>query len=266
MSSSRRSCTTEPKSASEIVGSVPRDLEKIILRCLRKDPARRLQHMDDVKNLLEELKEDVESGKVYSQDTRRQAKRGPFVGIAAVLLFTGATGGVAWWWSKGRLTQPRQPVLTRLTSDSGLTIDPALSADGKLLAYASDRAGEDNLEIWVRHVAEGESVRLTNNPADDHEPSFSPDGSQIAFRSERNPPGVYLTSSLGGEATLVANDGRNPRYSPTANGSPVGLVRQPTVSDSSDSHNWRASAECSSFGRLITPPFLRGGPPMGSAC
>jgi serine/threonine protein kinase len=67
----------EPKSASEIVGSVPRDLEKIILRCLRKDPARRLQHMDDVKNLLEELKEEVDSGKLI-QDTRRDAKRRPF--------------------------------------------------------------------------------------------------------------------------------------------------------------------------------------------
>src|SRR5204863_1061582 len=39
----------EPATVSEITSGVPRDLEKIIARCLRKDPARRLQHMDDVK-------------------------------------------------------------------------------------------------------------------------------------------------------------------------------------------------------------------------
>src|SRR4029077_17581405 len=52
----------EPKAASEISPAVPMELGKIIGRCLRKDPARRTQHMDDVKLVLEDLKEDSESG------------------------------------------------------------------------------------------------------------------------------------------------------------------------------------------------------------
>jgi serine/threonine protein kinase len=54
----------EPHPVSVVVPDVPRDLEKIISHCMRKDPVRRFQHMDDVKTLLEELKEESESGKL----------------------------------------------------------------------------------------------------------------------------------------------------------------------------------------------------------
>ena len=52
----------QPKPPSAIVPSVPSDLEKVILRCLRKDPERRFQHIADVKVALQEIKEDSESG------------------------------------------------------------------------------------------------------------------------------------------------------------------------------------------------------------
>src|SRR5207248_6857896 len=56
----------DPKPVSAVVADTPRDLGKVIIRCLRKDPDRRFQHMGDVKVALEELKEEPESGTLTS--------------------------------------------------------------------------------------------------------------------------------------------------------------------------------------------------------
>ncbi len=57
----------EPQPLSEVSPGVPAELERIIARCLRKDPDRRAQGIADVKLALEELREESESGRVSSQ-------------------------------------------------------------------------------------------------------------------------------------------------------------------------------------------------------
>src|SRR5262249_28059262 len=52
----------DPKPASQIAEGLPRELERIIARCLRKSPERRFQNMADLKVALEELKEESDSG------------------------------------------------------------------------------------------------------------------------------------------------------------------------------------------------------------
>ena len=102
-----------------------------------------------------------------------------------------------------------------MTFDSGLTTDPAVSPDGKLMAYASDRDGSGRLHIWVQQfMAGGQAVQLTRGDAEDNQPAFSPDGSKLVFRSERDGGGIYVIPAIGGEATLVAERGRDPRFSP----------------------------------------------------
>jgi len=109
---------------------------------------------------------------------------------------------------------PTLHALYRITSDRGLSVDPAMSRDGTLLAYASDRSGQGNLDIWVQQLDGSTPVRLTSSEVDEHQPSFSPDGTQIAFRSEREGGGIYVIPTLGGEAKLIAREGQNPRFSP----------------------------------------------------
>jgi Tol biopolymer transport system component len=109
------------------------------------------------------------------------------------------------------------PVLYRLeamTFDLGVTGHPAVSANGELLAYDSDRFDGTNFDIWVQPTGGGDPVRVTTDPADDTDPAFSPDGGRIAFRSEREGGGIYVVPALGGAERLLVPRGHSPRFSP----------------------------------------------------
>src|SRR5207247_8065955 len=85
-----------PKPPRELTPDVPRDLERVILRCLQKDPDRRFQHMADVKVELREIKEESESGPVASAlPARRSRRRCLAAGLAGALMLT-AGGWVLW--------------------------------------------------------------------------------------------------------------------------------------------------------------------------
>src|SRR5262249_24076451 len=85
----------------------------------------------------------------------------------------------------------RPGALVQLTRGSGLSTDPAVSPDGKLLAFVSDWGGK-NVHLWVQQL-DGSfgAVQLTNDDEDVREPAFSPDGSTLVFRSSKNGGGIY---------------------------------------------------------------------------
>jgi Tol biopolymer transport system component len=102
----------------------------------------------------------------------------------------------------------------RLTDESGLATDPAISSDGRWLAFASDRGGTKFLRVWIQPYSGGIPRRLTTGSGDDHEPVFSPDGRHVAYRSESGSGGIYLVAVNGGKPQLLIPNGRTPRFSP----------------------------------------------------
>ena len=194
----------EPKPVSEMA-PVPREFERIIARCLRKDPARRFQHIDDVKIALEELKEESDSGRLLEAERPVVPPRRTWA-LYAALACALALLTAAWiFWRSQRSSGVSSGLsLRQLTQESGYASMPAISPDGKLVAYASDRAGDAGLDIWVQQLNRGaQPIRLTRDKADDMWPSFSPDGGQIVFVSGREGGGVYVMPALGGDERLL---------------------------------------------------------------
>jgi serine/threonine protein kinase/Tol biopolymer transport system component len=206
--------TREPPPIGDI-RDVPLDLAKIVSRCLRKDPARRFQVMTDVKIALDDLREDFGKGTLLPVPGNVQnARRFRLIlGLLATVLIAACAAGIFMWGNRPQ-TPPGPGRFVRLTSDSGLTTDPAISPDGKLVAYASDRSGRGDMDIWVQQTTGGPPIRLTTNEANERQPAFSPDGSKVVFRSERENGGIYVVPTLGGEPVRLAKGGFNPQFSP----------------------------------------------------
>jgi Tol biopolymer transport system component len=118
----------------------------------------------------------------------------------------------------------------RLTNNPAIDDRPVFSPNSTKIAFQTDR--DANSEIYVMDVvdtnADGNGdnpTNLTNNPAEDGDPDFSPDGSRIAFQSNRRKPGVgkyaiyTVNSSDGSGETRItrrpkrAND-HSPVFSP----------------------------------------------------
>jgi serine/threonine protein kinase/Tol biopolymer transport system component len=187
-------------------GVVSPTLERIMRHCLEKNPDARFQSARDLRFALETL-----SGVTTAPEAPRpRGKRVPGWAFSLAI----AAGAIAFAVRAGHTGPERQLTLKRVTSDSGFTTEPAVSPDGKLLAYASDRSGEGGLDIWVQQVDGGQPLRITKHPADDYEPSFSPDSSKIVFRSERDGGGLYVVPALGGDERLLTRQGHWPRFSP----------------------------------------------------
>lgn len=82
---------------------------------------------------------------------------------------------------------------------------PALSPDGRKIAFASDRDG--NPEIYVIDVDGGNLRRLTDDPAIDEYPTWSPDGQWIAFHSNRDGDfDIYIMRPDGSDLRRLTDD------------------------------------------------------------
>ena len=218
--------TRDPDPPESIAPAVPPELTKIVARCLRKQPAKRWQSMADIRLALEEFGQDLDAGKVAAPSsgiTSGGAIAMPQVTRKLWWIFAAAAiagvmigGGVAWRLAGGKSGSSGAPVrwrMQRLTSDTGASLSGAMSPDGKLVAYSSDRAGEGSFDIWVQQVAGGDPVRLTKGLGNCYEAVFSPDGSQLVFRCDSAGGGVYTVATLGGAPRRVA-DGQDPQFSP----------------------------------------------------
>jgi Tol biopolymer transport system component len=207
-----------PDSVTDVNPALPRDLGKIIRRCLVKDPEHRYQTAKDSRNELEELKQEVDSGE-FEQGARVTVKpvtrkkmwflaAAALVGVVTIIFYLLIQGVV-----EEPPAGPTVASFSRLTTDPGQELHPSLSPDGKFVAY--QRRIDGQWDIFLLRVGGHNPANLTkDSPADDIHPAFSPDGESIAFRSEREGGGIFVMGATGESVRRVLDFGYDPAWSP----------------------------------------------------
>jgi eukaryotic-like serine/threonine-protein kinase len=188
----------EPTPARQLVETLPAEMERVLGRCLRKDPERRFQTMADLRVALQELKEESDSGRLVAAAGLATTHKRRWVWVVSAALFVLVTAGV-WLASRGRRPQPAQTVVP-VTTYPGNQQQPCFSPDGNQVAFSWDGEKGDNFDIYVKLLGEPNALRLTTDAAEDRHPAWSPDGKRIAFeRSDaKGPAGIYTISPLAG--------------------------------------------------------------------
>ncbi len=204
----------DPAPLRDAVPDAPEPLERLIGECLRKDRGERLQTMEEAHARLDEFAKSLTGTGSGIPAVDPSKTRPGLLATAAAGFALLAIGAIYWSWTQSRSTARSPRTLSRLTSDPGLSSSPAISADGKLMCFSSDRGGRGNLNLWVQQLGGSNPIRVTSTDSDEIDPAFSPDGTQIAFRSDREGGGVFVVPALGGDAHLLVPGCRRPRYAP----------------------------------------------------
>jgi Tol biopolymer transport system component len=128
--------------------------------------------------------------------------------FAALLLASSGllAAGLTVWLLHGRGVPPDQMLNSvPLTAYTGTQEGPSFSPDGDQVAFSWDGEKQDNFDIYVKRIGAGPPLRLTNDPAADTNPAWSPDGRSIAFLRASGPGRytVVLIPPLGGPERVV---------------------------------------------------------------
>jgi TolB protein len=107
--------------------------------------------------------------------------------------------------------------VTQLTADPAQDVMPAISPDGKRIAFASDRAG--SWDLFVMSSAGGRAVQLTTQPTAELSPSWSPDGKKLCFARLGEVSGrweIWVLDVDNPAAAEFVGFGQSPRWCPVA--------------------------------------------------
>ncbi len=210
--------TEAPQPVTKRRATVPAALAALVMRCLEKSPADRWQSAEDLLHQLEAMAtpsggntptgtQPVVALRIVPRWLKLALSTAGFVGVVVAVL----------------IARPAPEVLTlgtvtQITFEPGLEIEPAISPDGKLVAYTAGPLS--TARIYVRQSG-GRPVALTaESGPPQRRPLWSPDGTRILYEADAN---LFVMPAVGGTPRLMANGACCAAWSP--DGRQVAYVR-----------------------------------------
>lgn len=143
---------------------------------------------------------------------------------------------------------PQTLPLARLTANAWDDITPAISPDGKWLAFASNR--NRYWDLYLLDLASGSTIRLTDTLEYDANPSWSPDGAFLAYESYENGHlGIFIRSVTGPTQVYALTQDSSTNTSPAW--SPLGRQIAFISNSSGESEVWIADLDKSGDKKFI---------------
>ena len=190
----------DPPAVSQIAPSVPPGLQKVVNRCLAKNPEKRFQHASDLEFALESLSESG-STSVAAIDPGPRVRWTWLAATAAVVAL--AAGGIAWW--KIPRVVPVVESVTQLTNDGELK-QSRIVTDGSRIYFSEGPNG--SYQIAQVSVSGGSTAVIQTMLVNPWVAALSPEGSSLLAQvnSASEPSGALWSIPLpAGEPRRLGN-------------------------------------------------------------
>ena len=201
----------DARPVSDLQPLAPPNLDRIVRKCLAKEPDERWQTARDLKSELIWLR-DGRDDKPRATTPRGQVRRrrGGHVAATGIPLAAAVVLGVLLWRAVATPVPPRVPTHLSLNFPPGVTlviptngISFAIAGDGSRVAFLGARDGRTSL--FIHTLADGKTIEVKNTD-DAGTPMFSPDSQSVAFAVGVS---IKKVPATGGPVQLLTDKGNN---------------------------------------------------------
>ena len=186
--------TERPTPLRTVRDTVPHALEQAVAKSLARVPADRYPSAGAFAQAATAATSSGTSSQVPRRTRKPLAAIGSLVTIAFVAL-------LIVWTRRSHFEPLTLGKATQITAEAGLEVYPAISPDGKFVAYSA--GSSQHMRVFIRPIAGGRTIPLLDDPeAMQSHPRWSPDGSSILFLDGN---GAQVAPALGGSTRRLVS-------------------------------------------------------------